>query len=165
MSTEARGRGGIPPRAEITGSCELSRGSWELNLTSLQEHPALLIAELFLSWPPQCLWDAATPRIPLSFVPYPLSRRALTAQRALPGLADGSYAFEAYFHILYCFGFPIFTKQIRFFFECRNRSRRPIKQLGFMAHLRGGVFFFFPAHLGWNYCSLFFAVPWNLVSI
>lgn len=101
---------------------------------------------------PQCHWKAATPRIPLSFVLYPLSGQALTAQRALPGLADGSYAFEAYFHILYCSVSPIFTKQIRFFFECRNRSRRPMKQLGFMAHLRGEVFlvffFFFPAHLG-----------------
>lgn len=74
---------------------------------------------------------------------YPLSGQALTAQRALPGLADGSYAFEAYFHILYCSVSPIFTKQIRFFFECRNRSRRPMKQLGFMAHLRGEVFLVF----------------------
>lgn len=48
VPTEARIRGWILPRAEITGNYELSQGSWEPNLGSLPEYPVLFTAELFL---------------------------------------------------------------------------------------------------------------------
>jgi hypothetical protein len=42
-----------PPGTEVTGSCELPCGCWELNLGPLDKQPMLLTTELFISSSPK----------------------------------------------------------------------------------------------------------------